>query len=75
MSGDRWGVSMLEIQQHFKRTSEMEAVLRVSLLVMQAVDKLDITVELQPSIQGYPCFTDFAFIFKNSDYSISFVQN
>ena len=52
----------------------MEAVLRVSLLVMQAIDKLDITVELQPSIQGYPCFTDFAFIFKNSDYPISFIE-
>ena len=58
--------------RHFRRTSEMEAVLRVSLLVMQAIDELDVTVELQPSIQGYPYFTDFALVFKDSDYPISF---
>ena len=53
---------------------EMEAVLRVSLLVMQVVDGTSATVELQPSLPKYPSFTDFAFLFKESDYLVSFIE-
>ena len=46
-------------------------MLRVSLLVMQVADGTSATVELQPSLPKYPSFTDFAFLFKESDYLVS----
>ena len=45
---------------HFRKMSEMEAVIRVSLLVMQAIAGTSATVELQPMLLKYPFFTDFA---------------
>lgn len=53
---------------------EMEAVLRVAVLVLQAVgDMTNITVQLQPSVNSHSTFTDFYFVIK-SNAGLSFIK-
>ena len=52
--------SLKWLREHF----EMEAVLRVAIIVMQATSGLEVTVQLQPSLEGHPVFTYFYFVVK-----------
>ncbi len=49
------------LQDNFRNTSEMEAVLRVAIIVMDAVAGTDIKIQLQPSV-SHSTFTDHYFI-------------
>lgn len=62
------------LHEHFENNSEMDAVIRVSTFVMQAVNGLDVTVRLQPSIENHPVFTDFYFVFSNENKPLSFIE-
>ena len=50
------------LRSRFTFTSEMDTLLRVATLVMQAVRDVEVTVHLQPSIKNHPLFTDIYFM-------------
>ena len=52
--------------------TEIEAVLVVAVIVIQAVDGLKLKVYLQPSIEGHPVFTDFLFVVKSESKPVAF---
>ena len=56
---------------NFRNVTEMEAVMRVGVVVLCAVKELDVTVQLQPN---HPTFTDFLFVFKSIDQAICFIE-
>ena len=56
---------------NFRNVTEMEAVMRVGVVVLCAVKDLDVTVQLQPSIINHPTFT---FVFKSTDQAICFIE-
>lgn len=64
------------LNSHFRNVSEMEAVLRVATLIVDAVEDSNVTVELQPSVIGHVSFTDFYFIIRNNgeDVPVAFVE-
>ena len=50
-------------------------VLRVATIVLQAVDGVEKdTVQLQPSVDGHPCVTDFYFLVKESEVPLAFIE-
>ena len=59
---------------NFKNVTEMEAVMRVGMVVACAVKDLDVWVHLQPSIQRHPTFTDFMFVIKGAETIKSFIK-
>ena len=50
--------SLACLRSHFAFTSEMDTLLRVATVVMQAVNGLAVTVHIQPSLENHPVFTD-----------------
>ena len=59
------------LNQYFRNTTEMEAVLRVAVIVIQAVEGLpDVQVQLQPSVNSH---ADFYFLIE-SQFGKAFIQ-
>ena len=62
------------LDRHFENTSEMEAVLRVAIIVIQAVSGLGVKVSLQPAIECHPTFTDFYFVIEEGEVPLAFIE-
>jgi hypothetical protein len=59
------------LKQHFRNVTEMEAVLRVAVIVIQAVEGLpDVQVQLQPSVNSH---ATFYFVLK-SNIGLAFIE-
>ena len=59
------------LNQYFRNTTEMEAVLRVAVIVIQAVEGLpDVQVQLQPSVNSH---ANFYFLIE-SQFGKAFIQ-
>ena len=56
--------------RNFRNVTEMEAVMRVGVVVLCAVKDLEVTVQLQPSLTNHPTFTDFLFVVKSTGQAI-----
>ena len=56
--------SLQYLNHNFRNVSEMEAVIRVAVIVLDAVIDTNLTVQLQPSVKYHTTFTDFYFIIK-----------
>ena len=53
----------------------MEANARVLLLVLDAVSQCnDVIINLQPSVEGHPVFTDFCFITRDERSPLSLIE-
>ncbi len=52
---------------NFRNRTEVEAVMFVGLVVLCAVKSLNVQVQMQPSIQNHPTFTDFSYVLKLSE--------
>ena len=64
------------LKDHFRNTSEMEAVIRVAVIVLDAVMGTNLKVQLQPSVKNHATFTDFYFIIaeQGEDISRAFIE-
>ena len=60
--------------RNFRNVTEMEAVMRVGVVVLCAVKDLEVTVQLQPSLTNHPTFTDFLFVVKSTGQAICFIE-
>ena len=60
--------------RNFRNVTEMEAVMRVGVVVLCAVKDLEVTVQLQPSITNQPTFTDFLFVIKSTGEAKCFIE-
>ena len=54
------------LEKNFRKTTEMEAVMCVGVIVLFAVKGLDIEIQLQPCLENHPTFTDFLFVMRGS---------
>ena len=61
------------LSSKFKNVTEMEATARVLLLVIEAVNKQEVTVQLQPTISGHTTFTDIYILVKDGNKSPLFI--
>ena len=67
---DSTNVSLKILNKNFRNASEMEAVIRVAVIVLDAVMGTNLTVQLQPSVKHHTTFTDFYFIIKENGEDI-----
>ena len=62
--------SLKILNENFRNASEMEAVIRVAVIVLDAVMGTNLTVQLQPSVKHHTTFTNFYFIIKENGEDI-----
>ncbi len=64
------------LQDSFRNTSEMEAVLRVAIIVIDAVAETGTKILLQPSVKGHSTFTDFYFVItkEGEEVPLAFIE-
>ena len=62
------------LQTKFAFASATDTLLRVAILVMQAVEGLDVTVKLQPSIENHPIFTDVYIVIQQNAEGVAFIE-
>ena len=62
--------SLKILNEHFRNETEMEAVIRVAVIVLDAVKGTKLTVQLQPSVKHHTTFTDFYFIVTENEDDI-----
>ena len=62
--------SLKILNENFRNETEMEAVIRVAVIVLDAVKGTNLKVQLQPSVKHYTTFTDFYFIIKENGEDI-----
>ena len=60
--------------RYLQNTTEMEAVLHVFLYVLEAIKELNVTVSVQPSIEGHSVFTDFLFRLYDDQKPLCFIE-
>ena len=58
--------SLKILNEHFRNETEMEAVIRVAVIVLDAVKDTKLKVQLQPSVKHLTTFTDFYFLIKEN---------
>ena len=57
--------------RNFRNVTEMEAVMRVGVVLLCAVKDF---VQLQPSLTNHPTFTDFLFVVRSTGQAICFIE-
>ena len=62
--------SLKILNENFRNETEMEAVIRVAVIVLDAVKGTKLTVQLQPSVKHHTTFTDFYFIVTENEDDI-----
>ena len=66
--------SMEIVENKVRNVSEMEAVARVFLVVIDAVKDLPVTVQLQPSQEYHTAFTDFLFLLSDPEKEVCLIE-
>lgn len=67
--------SMEKLCQNVSFKTEMEVSLRVSIMVLFAIDGLNLKLTLQPKVKDHPSFTDMLIYINNDDkFPIGFLE-
>lgn len=66
--------NMEQVGNKVGNITEMEASMRVFLIVLEAIKPLDVLLKLQPELHKHPRFTDFFFVTTNSNNPLLLVE-
>ena len=62
------------LRKYFRNCSELEVVLCIAAIVLQAIDGTNVAVQLHPSVAGHSCFTDFYTVVKEPEVPLAFIE-